>query len=546
MSTVPTQPVALAPTTRPRRIVHRALAAGLVTLCLCLSPAQATDLQSQIERILGTISMQDAKVGVSIMDARRHRVLTDIDAQGEYLPASNMKLLSSGAALAVLGPDFVFETRITLDPGTGGRSADIWLIGDGDPALADPAILIQMEPALDIDTFLDILGDQTATVLDGRTLRSVIVDDRVFDRQFVPASWPEEQLNMGYAAEVAGINMHANVLRVFPEPSETISAAPIITVQPSAPWASFENRARTVANGQHSAWIARPRPENKFTVFGSVPQGRNIGVEVALHDPALFAGRLLAQSIAAHKVSITPPPGSNPDAERDHVLASNDRIGTLLRAVRRPTDSEQPSNPTDIAVIRTPIFDVVSRCNKASENLYAEALLKRAGHKVTNQPGSIENGAAVIRMVLRDLVGPDAATHVRVGDGSGLSRENMVTPQVMSSWLAAIAAVPEVGDTFYASLPMPGEDRSTLRNRFSDTDLGTEIRAKSGSINGVRCLSGYVRSRDGTELIAFSILINDLRRTDHRAAQQLHEKIVDAIDDYVQETVKLAAPTPGG
>jgi D-alanyl-D-alanine carboxypeptidase/D-alanyl-D-alanine-endopeptidase (penicillin-binding protein 4) len=529
---------------------HASLArlASLLCVAACLwSPAaRAGDLQNQIEQILGTVSLQDAKVGIHILDARRSRVLAEVDGDGDYLPASNMKLLSSGAALSVLGTDYVFETRLVMDPSSNNQTADVWLIGDGDPALADPAVLIQMEPALDIDAFLSILGEQTATVLDGRPLRNFIVDDRVFDRDFVPESWPIEQLNMAYAAEVAGINIHGNVLRVFPKPSETVSGTPILSVQPKAPWTSFRNRARTVASGQHSAWVARPRPENNFTVFGSVPQGRNIGVEVALHDPALFTGRLLTQAVARRDVTISPPPGINPEAAEDAASAMSDDLATILRAVRRPTESEQPKHPTDIAVIRTPIADIVSRCNKASENLYAEALLKRAGHEVTDEPGSIQNGAAVIRMVMRDLIGPDAASSIRVGDGSGLSRENQVSPEIMSSWLAAIARVPDIGDAFYASLPMPGEDRSTLRTRFSGKDLGTEIRAKSGSINGVRCLSGYVRSRDGSELIAFSILVNDLRRSDHRAAQRLHEQIVDAIDDYVQETVELSTAMPGG
>ena len=201
----------------------------LVALFAQASPARANDLQGVLESILESASLEDAKIGVHILDARSDRVLATLDAESLYLPASNMKLLSSGTALAVLGADFVFETRLVIDP-VDDTVADLWLIGDGDPALADPAVLSRMEPALDIEAFLGILGDQAAAALDGRTLRNLIVDDRVFDREFVPSSWPVEKLNMAYAAEVGGLNIHGNVLRVFPTPAETVSGPPVLSV----------------------------------------------------------------------------------------------------------------------------------------------------------------------------------------------------------------------------------------------------------------------------------------------------------------------------
>jgi D-alanyl-D-alanine carboxypeptidase/D-alanyl-D-alanine-endopeptidase (penicillin-binding protein 4) len=241
-------------------------------------------------------------------------------------------------------------------------------------------------------------------------------------------------------------------------------------------------------------------------------------VEVTLHEPAVVFGQVLASSIIGTGV---PVGGST---ERDGALG----------AVRLATAEEKFATSTPLALIKTPIADVLRRCNADSQNLYAEALFKRVGHEVTKEPGSFSNGAAVMRMMISERVGPDAAASTTVADGSGMSRLNQVAPSTLTKWMAALVNDSSTRDTFLASMPRPGE--GTLRSRFDERKVRpfrSDIRGKSGAINGVRCLSGVVSSADGRTRYAYSVLVNDVQGDEIRAAMDFHENVVRALDRHV-------------
>jgi D-alanyl-D-alanine carboxypeptidase/D-alanyl-D-alanine-endopeptidase (penicillin-binding protein 4) len=184
-------------------------------------------------------------------------------------------------------------------------------------------------------------------------------------------------------------------------------------------------------------------------------------------------------------------------------------------------------------VVRTPIAAVLARCNGDSHNLYAECLCKAAGHAATSQPGSWSNGAAVVRMQLRERLGPEAAAAVLIADGSGMSRSNHVTPGVLARWLASFSTDPRCGPAFVESLPRAGQEGSLI-HRFEHKPLVNEVRAKSGFVNGVRCLSGYVTHVASGRRVAFSILVNDIpAKVAASTVKEFHEEVVQAIDQWL-------------
>jgi len=192
--------------------------------------------------------------------------------------------------------------------------------------------------------------------------------------------------------------------------------------------------------------------------------------------------------------------------------------------------------------VTTPLADIVARCNRDSVNLYAEALAKRMGHEVTGEPGSWGNGGAVVRMVMTDRLGPSAATTTVISDGSGMSRANRIAPETMTRWLASMSRDPAIGSLFTASLPTTGQ--GTLRKRFPATTLKNTLHAKSGTINGVRCLSGYLTHPVTGRTLVFSILINDLPLTGGSGpkALRLHEAIVAELDAWLTARPGIAIP----
>jgi D-alanyl-D-alanine carboxypeptidase/D-alanyl-D-alanine-endopeptidase (penicillin-binding protein 4) len=157
-------------------------------------------------------------------------------------------------------------------------------------------------------------------------------------------------------------------------------------------------------------------------------------------------------------------------------------------------------------------------------------LIKRIGHAISNEPGSWGNGTAVVRHVVHErLDNPNLAVKLVIRDGSGLSRENRIAAATMTAWLSSFHEDDRIGDIFIASLARAGET-GTLSNRFTNVDLhGTTVQAKSGYINYVSCLSGYITAPDGRRR-AFSILVNGLHEPGSVGrAKRLQERILSAV-----------------
>lgn len=496
------------------------IVAGLAALSLSAA-SLGQELNGRVETLLDGAKLGRARVGISIIDVETGRVLADHDAAGAYIPASNMKLLTTGTALMVLGPEFVFRTELR-------RAGDRLVVrGAGDPAFADPDLLDQMEPKRTVGDVLDALAQAVAK--DGAApLREIVIDDRVFDRQAVHPGWPADQLNQWYCAEVSGLNFHANVLGVFPQPAaEGPGHLPRMLTQPEAGWLEFEIKARTVNQGRNTVWLLRDPTDNRFTAFGEVRFPSQSPVMVSLTDNGAFFGRLLAERLALAGVRI------------------EDEGRTAGHAVRLAAADEVLDGGKVLAIVTTPMEVVLNRCNTDSHNLYAESLIKRVGHEVTGEPGSWTNGGSVVRMTLAEVLGPAEAATTVVSDGSGLSRENRVAPATVTKWLGAMSRSEKAGEAFMHSLATPG--RGTLRARLKDAGLRNELRAKSGYINGVRCLSGYLTSPTTGRRVAFSILINDIPAGEASGlSKKFQDDVVLAIDRWLAAKAAAEAPAVGG
>ena len=167
------------------------------------------------------------------------------------------------------------------------------------------------------------------------------------------------------------------------------------------------------------------------------------------------------------------------------------------------------------------------------------------GNAITKEPGSWGNGASVLRMTITQHLGADAAAATTIIDGSGLSRGNLVSPLTLSRWLAELGNDARCKDTFTDSLATPGV--GTLRHRFAGAKLANQVRGKSGFINGVRCLSGYVITRSAHR-VTYSLMVNAISTDDQtRDARELHEDIVKIADRWLAGHAGAdAAPKVGG
>lgn len=482
---------------------------------LAHSLANAQDLSVEVRRTVGGLRLGKAHVGISVLDTATGDPLASLNADDKFAPASNMKLLTSGAALLTLGSDFTFRTEIL-------RDADrLILKGSGDPALGDSVVLDRSEPKMTVE---DVLTMMVAAAKKAGMTRvgEIIVDDRVFDREFTNSTWPARHLNKSYGAQVSGLNFHSNVLSIFTQPNpQGLGTPPLLRLEPNADWLPTTIKAQTVKEQKNTAWASRDSEANAFTVFGDIGVTSQAPADLVLNNAPVFVGELLAHRLAAAGLASSPPPA---------------RLAGM--------DEKLPPART-VGVITTPIQEVLTRCNTDSENLYAEALIKRMGNAVTKEPGSWENGASVLRMLLSQRIGPKAAADTAIADGSGLSDQNRVTPETLTRWLAVVADS-KGGSDFVASLAQPGKP-GTLHHRFKDAKLKNELRGKSGFINGVRCLSGYLTHPQTGRRVTFSILVNDINtREETEDAMKLHEHIVRLADEWLAKNPGVPAEKRGG
>ncbi|CAN5704133.1 hypothetical protein BH11PLA1_BH11PLA1_08800 [soil metagenome] len=510
-------------------------------------------LDREVEALIAKNKMSNADVGVYIVDVDTGSVLAAIKERSQLIPASNLKLLSTGAAALTLGKDYNFRTTIHL---LGDR---LIITGSGDPALADPELLRAARISLE-----DFLDNLIRPILDRHTsIREIIVDDRAFDRDMICPTWPDgDQRSRWYCAPVSGLNFHTNIIEVFPRPASVGAPASLRKV-PDAPWIEITNKTRTISGKGSTALSLQQMPGatgEEFSMAGTILAPLQEPLSAALHDPARVFGRLiadrltqagvntqpsltppvtppLAQPTSTHESAAAPLPAPFPDANLNSALAlqpppsfqpSGLPAAPAPISIRTPLPDERfDLSAPAIIEIETPLAAVLRRCNVDSYNLYAEALLKAAGHAATGQPGSWSNGTAVVRTLAAQRA-PDAAADLIMVDGSGLSSANALSPMLLGQWLAAVARDPSVGTMFIQSLATPGE--GTLKKRFLRRPPA-EIRAKSGFISNVQCLSGFIIAPSGRRL-AFVVLCNKLNAA-QGSAKALHEDIVQRAAEWL-------------
>lgn len=477
------------------------------------------ELARRITRAVNDAGLGKGVVGVSVRACDDGpgpgREIVSIRSGKALVPASNLKVVTTGAALHELGGDFEFETRLVRDGDT------YVLLGDGDPALGDPAFFDRLrfrdrngeQRELDEEALLGFWADAIARDLraepgggDGRV--ALAVDDSIFERDGWHEGWnPNDRLKR-YAAEVSGLNFHRNTFHF--RPHAVPDARPDWSdMRPKAPWIQKESRNNSRSGGRKddsSAWISRSPESNRLT-FRGVVKGRFAEslapLELTIHDPAMMVGELLADRLTARGVQ-------------------TDFQGRYEGPLSADATTVGP-------VMRSPLGDLVERCNEQSQNLYAESLLKRVVHERLGGPGTWADADTAIKAIARERLGPGSAAlleGVRIDDGSGLSRGNTLTPTFVTAWLDSFADDPQLGELFVDSLSRGGKpDDGTLRGRFAQGYLppGYRVDGKSGYINGVSCLSGYVTGPDGRRW-SFSVLCNGLTGS-VRNAKSLQDRV---------------------
>ena len=437
--------------------------------------------------------------GVRIVSLDHNRVLFERNANRLFLPASNAKLFTTSLALARLGPDYRFQTRVLADrtPGPDGCVESLRLVGGGDPNLSGRAIPYRLDaPAGDPLAAIEDLAAQVAAHGVRCVLADIVGDDTAYVWQPYPDGWSVDDPVWDYGAAVSALSINDNTLSITVLPGRYTSDPARIVLTPPVDYYEIDNRVRTQA-GERQIMLDRLPGARQLQIWGTLPLKDAAGdVEVVgIDDPALYAADAFRDALARHRIAI------RGEARAVHLFPN--QVADL-----KDGPAPEPAAGMEIAHRDSaPLVEDLRITDKVSQNLHAEMAL-RAVAKERRHVGSIEAGIAEQHAFL-DEAGVDRRGYT-FEDGSGLSRLDLVTPDAVVRLLAYMYRSPARA-AWLSLLPVAGQD-GTLHERFKGTVAAGRIFAKTGSLSHVSALSGYARRKNG-EMLAFSILVNNYSQT---------------------------------
>jgi D-alanyl-D-alanine carboxypeptidase/D-alanyl-D-alanine-endopeptidase (penicillin-binding protein 4) len=489
-------------TPRTRELLVAFLAAGLMS-CAALRPDHAAagpparaasspvirKLKTDLDAIFDQPKYSCAYWGVRVERADGE-VLYDRLGSKLFTPASNMKLFTTAAALDLLGPDFTYETRVDA-VGTigadGTLEGDIVIVGSGDPSLG------AWHPDKERNS-RQVVAEWAERIMAAgiRTISGDIIGDgRCFTDESYCEQWNYGDLHFWYAAPPSGLAIEENGYRVIIRPGGKVGDPAVLDVTPKTSYITIINDARTVAAGGPSTADSVPcqTQGNARRFAGTIAlDKKQIDERGSVWDGARYAATLLGEELGRDGIQVRGRPisiGMLPSADRI------DKADAARRKVLARTTSP-------------PLKELVRVVNKISHNFFADQIVRTLGlHKLGR--GDFESGTKVVGAWLKDIGAPQANTF-QMRDGSGLARDDAVQPRQTCYLLRYMAKSARGGPAFVTSLPIGSTD-GTLRERLNDPNTKGNVRAKTGYIGHVRCLSGYVTDADG-ETLVFSMMCN--------------------------------------
>jgi len=464
-----------------------------------ITPVQAagSGVHARLSSVLENHGLgSQVQISAVVIDLDNDKVIFSHNGERALIPASNQKVLVTAAALDNLGLDFTLDTdlRARGNLKDGVLDGDLVLIGRGDPNISG------RDHDGDITWVLKHLVSGLHELGITRVTGKLYFDDSYFSGERIHKDWPTDQSLRWYEAEISALTLNDNCITVQVAPGAAGSAASV-SLLPDTKYVSIDKNETQTINSRSDPKIGwtRPSDENRLRVWGTISNSRGVyQSDCTVSDPAQFCAFVMLETLAAQGIAIE---------------------GGLQRAHR------EMQNWDDFALIKRNSSDLAATlyiCNEHSQNLYAENLFRIIGREGMGEGTFAAGEAAVLHFLEQNDI---PHTGLTMSDGSGLADSNRVSANTLARVLSTIAKHDDYA-VYRSTLPVAGHT-GTLRRRMRGGDAShANVHAKTGTINGVSALSGYVNARSGKRY-AFSIIVNNYRSS-----------AVRVIDDFVQ---KLAA-----
>lgn len=421
------------------------------------------EVSGAIAAIINQPQFRNARWGIRVetlgTSSTLPRLIYNQEGDRLFVPASNVKLLTTAAALDRLGADFRIRTSVYAS-NTDPNGAELRLVGRGDPSLSD-----------------DDLADLARQVSDRgiRQVASLDIDDRYFRSDAINPNWEWEDVQAGYGAPATSLILNRNEIRVVAYPGRVGQPVRIEWLDDvdDSQW-QIVNQTTTVASGGGFTWVGRDLSRPILYVYGQRAIGAPPDVSaISIPNPSAYGLRQFRSALEEAGIRVLPG-------------AIADQATPALTSPTLPSifDSEVAS------VLSPQLSNLLVDTNQSSENVYAEALLRQVGVVGANPiPASpLRAGLDATKDALA-ILGLDPNSYVLV-DGAGLARQNLISPATFVELLQIMAQHPDAA-VYRRSLAEAGVS-GTLRNRFRNTAVAGRFLGKTGGLTGIASLSGYL------------------------------------------------------
>ncbi|QDE81035.1 D-alanyl-D-alanine carboxypeptidase/D-alanyl-D-alanine-endopeptidase [Myxococcus xanthus] len=427
-------------------------------------------LKSALLEVLQRAPLKASRMGVLMQSLDDGTVVFSHNADELLNPASNVKLVTSAAALASLGPEFRYDTEFLVEPelGADGKVKTLYVRGKGDPSMTT-------------ERLWGIVAELWHAGV--RDVGEIVVDDSWFDAERTPPGYDQEDTDRAYMAPTGAVSLNWNAVAIYLRPGSAPGAKGVVEMEPPSDYFVVENqlttgprRARRVSVTSDPSGL-----QQKIVVRGQLPGERGGAVSVwkKIDNPPMYFGQSLKQMLVTRGVK----------------MKGKVKLGKTSTKARM------------LYVSQSDTFDVLlKRLNKLSSNFVAEQLLKTMGAELRGSPGSFTKGVDVVEQFLERDVGIPRGTYV-MKNGSGLNDANRFSATQLNQLLRHMVQRFPFSPEYLSSVPIAGKD-GTLKYRFEGSDAVGRLRAKTGTLESVSALSGYVTSAGG-ERFTFSIMAND-------------------------------------
>ena len=459
------------------------------------------DLSYQLRSILKSPHLKNASVSLRVVTADSNQVLFDHKSNIPLKVASNMKLLTTSAALIYLGKEFEYNTCVYITgsiSSSGVLSGDIIIKGSGDPNISGRLYNNNITAIPEI--WADAIEKTGIKAVSG----DIVADDTIFDRNYINPTWPKNQLSNWYCAQVNGLAFNDNCVDITISPGPNPGALVRTVVEPRTDYVKIINTCKTTENKKkHYFSLFRKENTNVIYLRGNFWKGAKSRKEwVTIENSALYLATCFKEILETRNIAV-----------KGNCRLADKQDNIIIEHAQNTTCTTNT------------ISDTITITNSRSQNFYAEQLLKTIGATVNNR-GTFQSGLNVIKDMINKL--GHKRSEYEIADGSGLSKDNKLTTSIITDLLCFMYDH-EYREIFLNSLAVSGKV-GTLKKRLKEAPYRSRIKAKTGYILGASALSGYAETING-HYLTFSILVNNFKGS-NRNIKKVQDSICMALIEY--------------